>query len=122
MHRTAVKLAACVLVVALLLGSQREAQAQYYYQPAPVVSYYYTPTPVVSYYTPTVAYTPAVAHYYTPTVSYYTPAVSYYAPRVSYYAAPAVASPGAVSTTYYGLFGRPKSTSTYYYQPVVVYP
>jgi hypothetical protein len=36
--------------------------------------------------------------------------VSYYAPAVSYYAGPA-----AVTTTRYGLFGRPRFSTTYYY-------
>jgi hypothetical protein len=87
----------------------------YYYQP--VVSYYYTPvvsyapTALVSYYTPPPSY-------YTPAVSYYAPAVSYYRPAVSYYYAPAVsyyAGSGAVTTTRYGLFGRPRVSTTYYY-------
>ena len=47
--------------------------------------------------------------YYTPSVSYYVPAVTYYAPSVSYYPAPA-----AVTTTRYGLFGRPRVSTTYY--------
>ena len=61
---------------------------------------------------PPAAYAPApAASYYAPPVSYYAdPAVSYYAPPVSYYAAP-----GAVTTTRYGLFGRPRYTTTYVY-------
>jgi hypothetical protein len=61
-------------------------------------------TPQVSYY-----YAPPVV--YTPSVSYYAPAVSYYAPSVSYYAAPAAVR----TTTRYGLFGRPRVSTTYYY-------
>ena len=72
------------------------------YAPAPQVAYYAAPT--VSYYA-----APAVS-YYTPAVSYYTPAVSYYAPSVSYYAAPS-----AVTTTRYGLLGRPRVSVTRYY-------
>ena len=102
-----------VAVALVLLGAGR-APAQclvpaVVYAPAPQVSYY---APAVSYYTPAISYyyaAPAVS-YYTPAVSYYTPAVSYYAPAASYYAAP-----GAVSTTYYGLFGRPRETVTRYY-------
>ena len=86
-----------------------------YYAPAPAVTYY--SPPVVSYYSPPVVYAPApaVSYYYGGTVSYYTPApaVSYYAPAVSYYA------PAAVTTTRYGLFGRPR-VSTTYYPPVYV--
>jgi hypothetical protein len=36
--------------------------------------------------------------------------VTYYAPSVTYYAAPA-----AATTTRYGLFGRPRVSTTYYY-------
>src|SRR5262245_36067860 len=89
--------------------------------PRPAVSYAY-PRPVVTYYSPPVVYTPAptVAYYYTPpTVSYYyaPPVVAYSStPSVSYYAPPA-----AVTTTRYGLFGRPRVTTTYY-PPVYVRP
>ena len=61
---------------------------------------------------------PPVVSYYAPSVSYYAPpAVSYYAPAVSYYPAPAVSyyyGPAAVTTTRYGLFGRPRVSTTYY--------
>jgi hypothetical protein len=53
---------------------------------------------------------PTVTYYAPPAVSYYAPAVSYYAPAVSYYAAPT-----AVTTTRYGLFGRPRYSVTRYY-------
>jgi hypothetical protein len=88
-----------------------------YYAPAPAVTYYSYSAPAVSYYSPPAVYAPApaVSYYYGGTVSYYTPApaVSYYAPAVSYYA------PAAVTTTRYGLFGRPR-VSTTYYAPVYV--
>jgi len=75
-----------------------------YAAPAPVVSYY-APAPVVSYYAPA----PVVSYYAVPRASYYyAPAVSYYSPAVSYYA------PSAVTTTRYGLFGRPRVSTTYY--------
>ena len=107
-------LAAASLV---LLGAGRVTADPVFLAPAgvecyplqPAVSYYappavYTPAPRVSYYAP-------AASYYPPSVSYYyTPSASYYAPSVSYYPAPA-----AVTTTRYGLFGRPRvSTTTYY--------
>jgi hypothetical protein len=99
------------LAAALLLYGAGSASAQYaVYLPAPQVAYY---TPVVSYYQPPVAvrayYAPAVS-YYTPVVSYYPPTVAYYAPATSYYVAPS-----AVTTTYYGLFGRPRATVVRYY-------
>jgi hypothetical protein len=74
--------------------------------------------PAVTCYSPPVVYAPApaVSYYYAPSVSYYVPSVSYYAPPVSYYAAPA-----AVTTTRYGLFGRPRVRTTYY-PPVYVGP
>jgi hypothetical protein len=83
------------------------AGVECYYTP-PAVSYYaapavYAPAPRVAYYTPSVSY-------YVPAVSYYTPSVSYYAPVTSYYAAPT-----AVTTTRYGLFGRPRVSTTAYY-------
>jgi hypothetical protein len=137
MKRFALTLAALCVATVLLLANAERAQAQYV---TPAVSYYYPPAPAVSYYAPTVTYTSA---YYTPTVSYYAaPAVSYYAvpavsyyppPAVTYYAAPAVtyyAAPAvsyyapatAATTTKYGLFGRPRYTTTYYYQPVFIRP
>jgi hypothetical protein len=103
------------LAASLALFGTGRATAQ------PVVSYYdpyavscYAPpvvyAPAVSYYAPAVSYyTPAVS-YYAPAVSYYTPAVSYYAPAVSYYGGPV-----AVTTTRYGLLGRPRATVTRYY-------
>jgi hypothetical protein len=142
----------CVAAVLLLASADRAqaqylAPAVPYYTPTPVVSYY-TPTVTYTsaYYTPSVAYyaapavsyyaAPAVSYYATPSVSYYaapavsyyaTPAVSYYpAPAVSYYAVPAVSyyAPAgtAVTTTKYGLFGRPRYSTTYYYQPVLIRP
>lgn len=93
---------AAVALVLLVVGPA-SAQLVTVYQPAPV----YTP-PVVSYYSPPAVYTPApVVSYYAPTVSYYTPAVTYYTPSVSYYAYPTT-----VTTTRYGLFGRPRYTYT----------
>jgi hypothetical protein len=71
--------------------------------------------PAVTYYPPPVTYAPAVSYYFPPTVSYYAP------PVVSPYPA-AVVPGGAVTKTYYGLFGRPKSTTTYYYPSVYVGP
>ena len=90
----------------------RVPAAPCFYAPPVVASYappvVYAPVPqVVSYYTPTVSY-------YVPAVSYYTPAVSYYTPAVSYYPAP------AATTTYYGLFGRPRVSTTYYPSGYVV--
>ena len=89
---------------------------------------------VASCYSPSVSYYPASTvlsysipfAYSGPVVSYYAaPAVSYYAaPAVSYYAAPATAYYPAMSatTTRYGLFGRPLSSTRYYYPPVYVRP
>lgn len=111
--------------LALLVGTQcvsaqgvvmYPANVSYYY-PAPTVTYasppvVYSPVQQVSYYTaPTTYYTPGVSYYYSPPVSYVAPAVSYYTPSVSYYAAPV----GAVTTTRYGILGRPRETTTYYY-------
>ncbi len=120
MKRIAWRLAPLCVAAALFVASAAPVRAQYVVGP-PVVSYYYTP-PAVTYYQPTVTYyTPTYVSGYTPTVSYYAaPTVTYYAaPAVSYYAAP---SSTAVTTTNYGLFGRPRSTTTYYYTPVVVRP
>jgi hypothetical protein len=74
----------------------------------PAVTYHQTVIPAVAYGVPTVSY-------YTPRVAYTTvPSVSYYAPSVSYYAAPAVSVyPGTVSTTRYGILGRPRWTTRY---------
>ena len=106
--------------VFFLSAGRVAAQAVVISQPA--VSYYY-PTPAVTYYSPPVVYAPApsVSYYNVARVSYYTPSVSYYAPAVTYYA-PVVSydpAPVAVTTTRYGLFGRPR-VSTTYYQPVYV--
>jgi hypothetical protein len=57
-----------------------------------------------------------VSYYYAPPVSYYTPSVSYYAPAVTYYP-PSVSydpAPAPVTATRYGLFGRPRVSTTYY--------
>jgi hypothetical protein len=54
-------------------------------------------------------YNVARVSYYTPSVSYYAPAVTYYPPAVSYDPVPTM-----VTTTRYGLFGRPRVSSTYY--------
>jgi hypothetical protein len=100
-----------ILAGALVLFGARQATAQsvVYYSPAPA---YYAP-PVVSYYSPPVVYAPAVS-YYAPAVSYYAPRYSYYAPPVSYYPSVSYYAPGAVTTTRYGLFGRPRYSTTYY--------
>jgi hypothetical protein len=78
--------------------------------------------PVVVVPAPRVAYAPPVVSYYAPapTVTYYAPAptVAYYPATVAYSAPPAVAvyaGPTAVTTTRYGLFGRPRATVTRYY-------
>jgi len=106
-----------LLAVSLFVLGAGRAAAQTICVSPPRVSYYYA-APAVSYYSPPVIATPAptVSYYYVPSVSYYTPSVTYYAPAVSYYAAPA-----AVTTTRYGLFGRPR-VSTTYYSPVYVGP
>ena len=96
----------------VLLGAGRATGDQ------PVVSYSCAP-PVVTYYAPAVAYVPAprVSYYYAPTASYYTPSVSYYPPPVTYYAPPVsyYLAPATATTTRYGLFGRPRVSTTYYY-------
>jgi hypothetical protein len=120
MVRTTRTLTVPFAAVALMLVGATRVRAQCYDSPVA-----YVPAPQVSYYTPAVSYyAPATSYYYAPTVAYYAPAVSYSAPAVSYYA-PAVsyyaptpsyyAAPGAVTTTYYGLFGRPRETVTRYY-------
>jgi hypothetical protein len=101
----------------VLIGAGRmNAQEMAYYGAPPAGACYsppvvYAPAPSVSYY-----YAPSVAYYApVPAVSYYSPHVSYYAPTVSYYpAASYYAAPTAVTTTRYGLFGRPRVTTTYY--------
>jgi hypothetical protein len=123
MVRTARTLTLAFAALGLALFGAGRVAAQTVVVSPPGVSYY-APAPVVTYYSPPVVYAPApaVSYYYgsvsyyapAPAVSYYTPSVSYYAPAVSYYAAPA-----AVTTTRYGVFGRPR-VSTTYYSPVYV--
>jgi hypothetical protein len=106
MSRTAWLALAALLV---LLATSR-VEAQFVVAPPPAAPCY-APAPVVSYYAP-----PVVSYYAPPVVSYYAPA-----PVVSYYAPPAVSSyyapPTAVTTTRYGLFGRPRASVTRYYYP-----
>src|SRR5262249_40248834 len=113
MTRISWKMTLAIATVALVLLGAGRATAD-----PPVVSYY-SPPPVVTYYTPAVAYAPApqVSYYYAPTASYYTPSVSYYPPQVAYYAPPVsyYPAPATVTTTRYGLFGRPWVSRTYYY-------
>src|SRR4051812_7414569 len=114
MLRTTRKSALSLAAFLSLFGAGR-ATAQAVLAPPPDAACYSPPavyTPSASYYAAPPAsysYAPAVSYYATPSVSYsYTPSVSYYAP--------AVASPGgAVTTTRYGLFGRPRVSTTYYY-------
>jgi hypothetical protein len=110
MRWTTRMLTVALVAVSLLLLGAGAAPAQTYVVSPPAVSYYY-PAPVVSYYSAPVVYAPAptVSYYYSAPVSYYTPTVSYYAPAVTYYTAPS-----AVTTTRYGLFGRPRVSTTYY--------
>jgi hypothetical protein len=107
-RRSSLPLAAVSL---LLLGAGRLTADTVVASPPGVASY--SPPPAAPCYGPPVAYTPAPAasYYYAPpaSYSYYAPAVSYYPPSVPYYAAPA-----AVTTTRYGLFGRPRASTTYY--------
>ena len=111
MVRTARLLTATLAAASLLLLGAGRATADHFIVAPPGVSCY--APPAVSYYAPA----PVVTYYAAPRVSYYyAPAVSYYAPPVSYYAAP-----GAVTTTRYGVFGRPR-VSTTYYAPVYVGP
>jgi hypothetical protein len=125
MPRTARTLALPLAALWLLFGAGRVGAQTVVVSPPAVT--YYAPTPAVTYYSPPVVFTPAprVAYSYGATVSYYgpsavsyytPPAVTYYTPSVSYYAGPA-----AVTTTRYGLFGRPR-VSTTYYPPVYVSP
>lgn len=112
MVRTARSLAPALLAAILLLLGARQAAGQYY---PPAVSCYgppavYAPAPQVSYYVPAASYYAPAVSYYAARPSYYTPAVSYYAPAVSYYG-----GTSAVTTTRYGLFGRPRASTTYYY-------
>ncbi len=122
MSRISWKLSLTLVAGLFILAGTERASAQgvvvvpgnvSYYAPPPVVSYY-APPPVV--YTPPVQrvsyYTaPPTVSYYAPPVTYAPPVVSYYTPAVSYYAPPVA----AVTTTRYGLFGRPRETSVYYY-------
>jgi hypothetical protein len=120
MARTTWVLSLASAVAALLLLGSPRATADYVVS-APTVSYYYPP-PAVGCYSPPGVYAPApaVSYYYPPTVTYYAPppAVAYYPPPVSYYPAPAA----AVTTTRYGLFGRPRYSTTRYYAPGYVGP
>ena len=115
MLRTAWLSLPAVAVSLALFGTGRAAAQTVYYAP-PAVSCYsppavYAPAPAVSYYpAPAVSYYAPAVSYYAPAVAYYTPAVSYYAPAVSYYGGPV-----AVTTTRYGLLGRPRATVTRYY-------
>jgi hypothetical protein len=108
-----------VAVTTLVLFGSGRATAQGVIVSPARVSYYY-PAPTVTYYSAPVVYSPPVArvsYYYAPAVTYYQPSVAYYAPTVSY-SAPAVsyyAAPAAVTTTRYGLFGRPRVSTTYVY-------
>ncbi|HKI38643.1 MAG TPA: hypothetical protein VKA46_42740 [Gemmataceae bacterium] len=116
MARTTRMVTFALAAVSLVLLGTGRVTAQIVVVSPPAVSYYsppvvYAAAPAVSY---SYAPAPAVSYYYAPSVSYYAPAVSYYAPAVSYYPAPA-----AVMTTRYGLFGRPRVTTTYY--PPVYY-
>lgn len=123
MTRIARKLIPTLAAVSVvLLGASRARADHRVVVPVPAVSYY-APPAAVTCYSPPLVYPPAPqVTYYTPTVTYYTPTVAYYTPQVTYYA-PAVtyAAPTAVTTTRYGLFGRPR-VSTTYYTPGVVLP
>jgi hypothetical protein len=104
-------LAAALAVVSLMLIMANRASAQ-----LPAVACYRPP--VVAYYAPPVALAPApsVSYYYSPGVSYYAPPVSYAPPSVASYTPPAsyYTPATAVTTTRYGLFGRPRVQTTYY--------
>jgi hypothetical protein len=92
----ALSLAASPAVAQVWVCPPAPSQVSYY--AAPAVSYYAAPAPVVSYYA-----APAVSYYAAPAATYYA------APAATYYPAPVAA------TTRYGLFGRPRSTTYYYY-------
>jgi hypothetical protein len=116
MVRTAWTFTLALAIVSLALLGTGRATADVIVSSPPVVSYYYAP-PTVTYYSPPVVYTmpaPAVPYVYGAAVSYYTPPVATVTPSVSYYAAPA-----AVTSTRYGLLGRPRVISTYY-SPVYI--
>jgi hypothetical protein len=90
----------------VMIGSDR-VSAQCSSQPVVIAP---VPQVQVSYYVPV----PQVS-FYQPAVAYYTPAVSYYvapAPAVSFYAAPSAVT----TTTRFGLFGRPRQTTTTIYR------
>ena len=119
MTKTIRRLTLALAAVSLVLLGAGRAAAQTVVVSPPAVSNYYYGTPAVSYYTPPTVtyYSPPVVYTPAPTVSYYYGApVAYSAPVVSYYTAPA-----SVTTTRYGLFGRPR-VSTTYYPPVYVRP
>jgi hypothetical protein len=110
MPRIAWTLSLALAAASLVLPGAGRATADTFVVAPPAVSCYappvvYAPAPQVSYYV-----APTVTYYAPPAVTYYAPAVSYYAPAVSYYAAPT-----AVTTTRYGLFGRPRVSVTRYY-------
>ena len=103
MFRSIRRLTLALAAVSLLLLACSTATAQ-----VPVTAYY-APPPAVTCYSPPIVYAPA------PVVSYYAaPVVSYAPAPTAYYAAPS-----AVTTTRYGLFGRPRVRTTYY-SPVYV--
>jgi hypothetical protein len=117
MARTAWKLGLALSVLSLLLF-RAGARADALLMPAPTVSYY-SPPPVVTYYSPPAVYAlaPVTSYYHGPSVSYSIPAVSYFAaPVVTSYVAPSA----VVTTTHYGLFGRPRRTTITYSPPVYV--
>jgi hypothetical protein len=95
-------------------GAQEVVVSSYY---PPAVSYYYAP-PTVSYSVPTTVsyYVPTTVSYYSPQVAYYSAPTAYYAPSTAYYSAV------PVTTTRYGLFGRPRTSTTYYYSPTYISP
>lgn len=105
------KLPSALVAICLSMVGTGSAKADFYVDAPPGTCYY--PPPAVSYYAPA----PQVSYYYAPAVSYYPPAVSYYyAPPVYY------APPSTVTTTRYGLFGRPWVSTTRYYSPVFYGP
>lgn len=88
-----------------------------YVAPPPLVNYSYYPAPATVYYQPA----PVNYSYYAPPVSY-----SYYAPATTAYSAPAVYTPGVItSRSYYGLgIFRPLgwTTESYFTPAPVVAP
>lgn len=107
----------------LLLTTAKSADAQVVYYPAAPV-YVYPSVPVVRSVVPATYY-----DYAAPSVRYYSPSVvtrEVYSPIVTrevvvpspvYYPAPVATT----TTTRYGVFGRARSTSSYYSYPVL-YP